>query len=104
MGKAADAILCELLARNNCLMSATGIFQPAEWGAGANSQDLSGMVANYASSTVGMQCGTLVFAHSSQVLAAWMLMFTKEQDVSQGLLAFLDELLLSVELGYGSWH
>lgn len=40
------------------------------------------MVANYVPCPLGTQYGTLIFAHSSQVLVAWMLMFTKGQDVS----------------------
>lgn len=32
MGQTADAILCELLAWNTCLVSAAGIFQPAVGG------------------------------------------------------------------------
>lgn len=49
---------------------------------GADPQDLTGMVANYVPGPLGTQYGTLIFAHSSQVLVAWMLMFTKGQDVS----------------------
>lgn len=79
MGQTADAILCELLAWNNCLVSAAGIFQPA---VGGRPSGLNGMVANYVPGPLGTQYGALIFAHSSQVLVAWMLMFTKGQDVS----------------------
>lgn len=55
-------------------------FSSLQWG--ADPQDLTGMVANYVPGPLGTQYGTLIFAHSSQVLVAWMLMFTKGQDVS----------------------
>lgn len=54
MGQTADAILCELLAWNNCLVSAAGIFQPA---VGGRPSGLNGMVANYVPGPLGTQYG-----------------------------------------------
>lgn len=69
---------------DNCPVSAVGIVQPAA--VGQTPEDLTATVANYVPSPLGTQYGTLIFAHSSQVLVAWMLMFTKEQEVSGTLL------------------
>lgn len=77
--KTADALLCDLLAWNSCPAFCPGIVQPAVVGQTLRTRLLW---LPTISLVLGTQCGTLIFAHSSQVLVTWMLMFTKGQVVS----------------------